>query len=448
MYDELTTEEREQQKRRFKIAGRLARKYITYIFFSIYVYLAPIIFTKDPFLGFNPTRGYVIIGAIIGGLMFYSLTRLITVYNSEASKKYIDSQEPIDTLGKKLHFMLQQGENKTELLVATALYVILPLEFTSPCFVWLFLGEEAGFVAKAIFTVCLLALHFIIFVLGNLSAFKFWDTKERQIQVFAEDMSKSEKRQLEKNERRAFKKMFAGLVAGYFIGSMGLMFFIPALWMAFSPIFILFTEPAVYISAIVLILFPTVFRSLRALSKRRRFIKELTELCKKKKFRLSKINSPYKSIFRLVAGETFKVSIGSKTYSCKLITSKRRSRPLYIMKNGIGGWLVQWKFISIELLSYTKVFSFGWESNHKKIIIVNPVPKKVLTPKGESFIPDENMEYYVSPKSGGLKPMVLKLKIKEYAVELDNCDIIDGYEFYTATGFLNALERDVIDIDY
>jgi hypothetical protein len=35
----------------------------------------------------------------------------------------------------------------------------------------------------------------------------------------------------------------------------------------------------------------------------------------------------------------------------------------------------------------------------------------------------------------------------EYATELDNCDIVGGYEYYTATGFLNALERDIIDKD-
>ena len=110
--------------------------------------------------------------------------------------------------------------------------------------------------------------------------------------------------------------------------------------------------------------------------------------------------------------------------------------------------MIQWKFISIELLSYTKTFSFGWEADCKKILIINPVPKKLLTPKGTSAIPvDEESEYYISPKSGGLKPMVLKVTPKEPTVELDNGDIIGGYEIYTARAFLNALERDVIDID-
>ena len=447
MYDELTKEEIEQTKRNFRIARRFVRKYLTLLLFSLYIYWMPILATKDPVLGFRVTKGFVIAGAIVTIFLFYSLTRVITVYNSDATDEFINSETPIKTFKEKLGFIFGRNENKLEIVLATLIYLILPFGATSPCFEWLFIGENGGFVAKAIFTIGMLSGSLIVYVLAHLSAIKFWDSKERKRQADISVMSKGEQKLLNKADKRSYRNMFLLLLVGYFVGSAGLLFFIPALLMMLLPFFLLMVQPEVYITAIVLILFPAVFRHVRAMSKRRKFIKELTQLCKTKKYRLSRIKSPYKSIFRPCLGENFKVSIRDKTYSCKLIASKRRGRPLYIMKNGIGGWLVQWKFISIELLSYTKTFEFGWESNYKKIIIVNPVPQKVLTPKGGSAIPEENTDYYISPKKGGLKPLIMKTTNKEYAVELDNCDIVDGYEFYTATGFINALDRDIIDKD-
>ncbi len=200
----------------------------------------------------------------------------------------------------------------------------------------------------------------------------------------------------------------------------------------------------IVIAVILIIILPFVVRSLKALHKRRKFLKSLEKLCKEKKYKLSKIKRPYRSLFSLFEGESFIVSIGKKSYACKMIAAKKRSRPLYIMNGGKGAFLVKIRFLRIVLFSYTKSFNFGFESKYKKILIINPIPKQLLFPRGDfTDDTDELSEIAVRTKTR------LKVSVNSNldSRELDNGDIIDGYELYNATGFLNALERDCIDKD-
>ena len=447
MHDHMTSEETEQTKQYLRFAGRFVRKYLTLLLFSIYVFLMPTVLTKDPFLGFTVNKGYVITGTVIALFMFYSVQRLVTVYNAGSANLFLDNGSPITTFKEKIKHILSQKENRLELLIFALLFILLPVKLTVPCLEWLFLNGNEAFIPKALFTLGVLALLLVIYFMAYFSAMTYWDAKERARRDDLKNFSEEERKRYAKAEKKTFKNMFSGIIVGYFLGSIGLMFLLPAIFMAFSPLLILLIEPAVYIPLSLIIIIPPIFRRVRAYRKRKKFFAVLTELCRKKRYILSKIKNPYKSIFGPCEGETFNVRIGEKKYSCKIISSLKRNRDLYIMKNGIGGWFIRWKFISIELFSYTKTFEFGWESDAKKVLIVNPVPKRVLTPKGEHAIPEENTEYYVSQRMGGLKAMVLKTTSQEYATELDNCDIVGGYEFYTATGFLNALERDIIDKD-
>ena len=447
MYDELTKEEIEQTKRNFRIARRFVRKYLTLLLFSLYIYWMPILATKDPVLGFTVNTGFVITGTIIALFMFYSVQRLVTVYNNGTADLFLNGEKLPATLKEKAAHILRQKENIFELLIFVLLFILLPAKLTVPCPEWLFLKGSTLFFKKALFKLGLLALLLIIYFAAYFSAMRFWETKEQTRRNDLKNFSEEERKRYAKAEKKTYTNTFRGLIIGYYLGSIGLMFLLPAIFIAFSPLLILLLEPAVYIPVALLIVIPPIYRRVKAYRKRKKFFEELITLCKKKRYVISKLKNPYRSIFRLCEGETFNVRIGERKYSCKVITPLKLNRPLYIMKNGIGGWLIQWKFISIELLSYTKTFEFGWESENKKVLIVNPVPKRVLTPKGEHAIPEENTEYYVSQRRGGLKAMVLKTASQEYATELDNCDIVDGYEFYTATGFLNALERDIIDKD-
>lgn len=198
------------------------------------------------------------------------------------------------------------------------------------------------------------------------------------------------------------------------------------------------------IAIVLIIILPFAVRSLKALHKRRKFLKSLEKLCKERKFRLSRIKHPYRSLFSLFEGESFTVSNGKKSYACKLIAAKKRSRPLYIMNGGKGTFLIKIRFLRMVLFSYTKSFNFGFESNHKKILIINPIPQRILFPRADfTDDTDELSEISVRTKTR------LKVSVNSNldSRELDNGDIIDGYEIYAGKAFLNALERDCIDKD-
>ncbi len=449
MFDNMNNSDVTKIKRRMKYIGRFLRKYLTLVLFSLYVYWLPIFITKDRYYGFYVTEGYVITGVLLLLLMTYSAIRLVNVYNNEMALRFINSERPIKTFSDKLRFIFGQIENRFELAVFGILYVILPMGSTSPGFAYLLVGDERGFIAKIKLCVVVLPILLIIYIISNLSAIKYWDTAERRKINESKNMSDREMENADKKEKKDFKNTFSGLIIGFFLGSMVLMFFFPPLIASIAPLVLALVHPLTICIIIALICVPHLIRITKALIKRRKFIDELKRVCKQRRYVLSKIKAPYKSIFKLQEGESFNVRIGDRRFSCKFITCTRKNRPLYIMKNGIAAWLVRIKFISIDLFSYTKSFYFGWEADCKKVIIINPTAKSLYAPKGDIILPDDNAELYVSPKGGmARRPMIAALSPKQQSsLPLDNGDIVDGYEVYAATAFLNALERDVIDID-
>lgn len=449
MFENMTNEDVSKIKRRITYIRRFLNKYLTAVLFSLYIFWFPIFLTKDHYYGFFVTPNLVYTGAVLTLLLLYSAIHVVNVYNDEMALRFIQSETPIKNLSDKLRFIFSQKENRFELALLAILYTILPIGFTGPAFAWILVGDERGFLAKCKMILVLFPIFTIIYILSNLTAIKYWDTEERRKIENKYWQSEKEQNTATKKEKRDFRHTFFWMLVGYFAGSIILMFYFPLLIPMFSMIFKMVVNPVTLIIAILVVLLPTIIRTISALRKRKKFIAELKRVCKQRRYVLSKIKAPYKSIFFLQEGESFNVRIGDRRFSCKLVTCKNKSIPLYVLKKGIAAWLVRVKFISIELFSYTKSFDFSWEADCKKVVIFNPTPKQLYTPKGDVVIPDEVAELYVSPKRGmGLRPMIAALGPKtSNALELDNGDIVDGYEVYSATPFLNALERDVIDID-
>ena len=67
------------------------------------------------------------------------------------------------------------------------------------------------------------------------------------------------------------------------------------------------------------------------------------------------------------------------------------------------------------IFTHTKVREFGYESEFSKILIINPVPKKLFCHFGN--------------------------KIEE----IDNGALVGGYKIYTATAFVRAIDNDILD---
>ncbi len=154
---------------------------------------------------------------------------------------------------------------------------------------------------------------------------------------------------------------------------------------------------------------------LRALIKRKRFINKLKKYCVDNSLNLSEISNAYSSIFRDKAGFNFTVEKNGKKYDCKFLHSLFPNSPLIMSDQGVG---IKHTYISIRgivIFSKKKDFTFSFESENKKILIILPIPKKIL----------------VSIRGTNL-------------IEADTGEKLGEYTIHSANSFLNSLDRNCL----
>ncbi len=169
---------------------------------------------------------------------------------------------------------------------------------------------------------------------------------------------------------------------------------------------------------------------LRAFFIRSNFIRKIKKASKKHGYELSEIRHPYSSIFADHKESSFTIVANGKTYACKLLSGIIYQNPMYFAEEGNGtivnsvrfraffygtrglgriGW-----YNSDELARLETHFTYGFEGEGKKVLIVCPTPHTIYaTGYGENRL-------------------------------LDVADEIWGYTLMTGTSFINALERDCI----
>ncbi len=161
---------------------------------------------------------------------------------------------------------------------------------------------------------------------------------------------------------------------------------------------------------------------LRALLKRRSFLKKLKALCAKKKYKLSEIRKPFLSLFKETAGASFTVKADGKTYTCKLCGGINRGTAVLLGANGEGSKKYTFYFgrhfgrrnVSVELFSLCSYFDYSMETDGTKVLVFTNVPRRIIITEGKrTFLADSG-------------------------------DEIDGYKVYGASDFLAALERDTV----
>ena len=195
------------------------------------------------------------------------------------------------------------------------------------------------------------------------------------------------------------------------------------------------------IAAVILICI--LYRYLRALRIRGKFLKNLRERCEKCGFSLSPVRRPYRSVFRIGSGLDFTVAAHGKTYSCKLIAGISRGNAMSISPDGVAHVIHIWglrilpsrhmhissEFLGgagralggtrwyqkLEILRFTTKTDFSFEGDGQRVLIVNPVP------------------------------FALFAGSEEQAQPIDNGATVGAYKIFAGTGFLNALERNCIE---
>ena len=150
---------------------------------------------------------------------------------------------------------------------------------------------------------------------------------------------------------------------------------------------------------IIFLVFFSIF-ALRAVLKRKSFIEKLKEYCRNNSLALSEIVKPYNSILFDKEGFNFTVEKNGKKYDCKFVSTIFPSSPLALADSGAGikHFLVQ--LSNVRIISYKKNFTFTFEGENRKILLLVPTPKKVLVTIKNSELTDAEVgEKSTSPPS-------------------------------------------------
>ena len=197
------------------------------------------------------------------------------------------------------------------------------------------------------------------------------------------------------------------------IGAFLLAFAVPSV-IAFLPLLGEVLSTGLFVFLVCLLLLPPLFRMIRACRKRRSLFQRLKKICTANGITLSEIKAPYFSLFRMIDGENFRISLGGREYSCKLVCGSKRHVPIVIRGDGTLSYLHAIRMRGVTFSEWEVRYDCYYEAPCPKILIVNPTPKKLLTEREPNL------------------------------VEIDNGFTVGEFKVFTASGFLRAIEMDTL----
>ena len=154
---------------------------------------------------------------------------------------------------------------------------------------------------------------------------------------------------------------------------------------------------------------------MRAIFKRKAFVKSLKKYCNTNNIYLSEIKNPLASVFALKVGYDFRVEKNGTKYDCKFIEGVFKNSPIIFSDKGNALKQDTLSIFRVEVLHFMEKFDFAYESDGKKILVLLPTPKK----------------FYVSTNDSPPRLADTGERVGEYTV-------------YTSSGFLNGLDRGVL----
>lgn len=163
----------------------------------------------------------------------------------------------------------------------------------------------------------------------------------------------------------------------------------------------------ILIALIVLILSTVIAYYIRAILKRKFFVKKLKKYCAANSVYLSNIKNTYVSLFGFENGFNFTIEKNYTKYDCKFIACLFPSAPIILSDKGNGLRQYTVRLFRVELLHFLTKFDFGYESENKKILILLPTPKTFFvsvndTPPHIADVGEKTGEYTVYNSSGFL----------------------------------------------
>ena len=397
-------------KRNFHYVKRFSDILFGTVAISQLLFFIPHFLTKDYTGNFRISNFNLYVCIIATFFLYFSLVRISTAFDEYYRAEYFKSDKPKDEFKTAINFWFINSRFWTEAVVFALIYALLPMELLHYGIVY-YINTKGGIFQNKLFVSFLIILvMFAINLFARLTATKYW--------IQDKNFSESDVYEIRKNYKRStYSKEYATALVVYLVGGLGFGLALVTVLALISPILTFAVYNFKTFAVILFLIFgvPFVFRTLRCLIMRFVFIHKLQKLCKRNKYRLSTFKNPYISIFKECKGESFNVQIGKRGYSCKLVACAQRHARLYLRPNGTGVFIKTIYFMKTELFHRRRNINFDYDSKQKQILILNPISKNLFS------------------NHNGL------------IGEMDIGDIIGKFEIYSATSFLNALERDVID---
>lgn len=342
------------------------------------------------------------VALVLSLLLAYSLSRLLVLFTPREQL-----YEGRKTKGERLRFLWARPILRAALL----LFLLLPLPY--PAFAPLF-GAYSPLLRYLISRVYLLPL-FVAFLLGALTGLSYREQNPKE------------------RKNTAFLLFLLHTLKYILIYSVGALF----LLLLSATLISLPTLVAVVIvsrfGAAILAVFIAIwmFRILRAIRKRQKFLKELAAACASRRISMPKIKDPIRSLFKRGGSDVFYITVRGKKYACKMVSSLKRGSIFRFYPDG------KMAKVHVMILSILTRGRFGagsgglhrertelWEKQYDvsfeaegavKVLIFNPCSK------------------------------IVELKHGDDSVPLDNGMTVGEYKFFTASGFTGAVARDCLD---
>ena len=341
-------------------------------------------------------------------LIFSSVTKTFATNDEEMKKQFFAGKTPIKKFFQKLIFTVKNLDFWTVSLTFAVLIFILPMRFCFPD-VLECLGINMPSTAQKLWlSIVIICVFTVINLFSYISAAKVYIVEEYKRKNNIPGTQK-ETKTLVKILKQVLFLIFIYYLGGEFLPIFMVIFintyqilglFGPVLWV------ILIAIPIFMANSFAL-------RYKRAKKKRKDFIEKLEALCRTTRASLSDVRDINSSILKDVEGYNFSVEHKSVKYDCKFLCGLNKNDPMFLTEKGEGSTVHAIRFRRVELFKRITTFKYDFESDGKKILIILPVPKKLFSSMGRV---------------------------------LDVGDKVGEYKIYTATGFLNALERDCLDI--
>lgn len=346
---------------------------------------------------------------VLGVFAFHILHKAFIITDAEARTQYYNNGSP-----KKL-FFFTQADAVISLLAGLVFLFAFPEAFSVTT-----LQEWSS-----------ISLHFVYVILFGVMLLNLsitWLIGIRDWKKVAERQSKTRRTRKENSIlfRYVGSAVFTFPVLGYLL---------PMIFPSFrtlpQTLFVILRVVLPVFLAVWSILF--LVEHIRAFWIRFRFFERLKKTAQKNGYTYTKIQYPYRSIFKDFEGQSFSITANGKTYACKMLSGKAYGDPMYFLEEGKGKIIrhytlrfrsmraapfaknaMMWQKLPEDLAQIHTDFTYNFEAEGKKILIVCPTPHTIY--------------------AAGYGQNKL----------LDVGDTFHGYMLMTGTAFINALERDAI----